>query len=116
VPEPVYELDREEPAWTALYPDLDRLPQMWLNELRTYHESTCKQLIRKAVEYRAGVRIRRCGRTAEVAALGLEEDRHGWSFQGLLEGSEIRLGPGDWQEIQLILPGINDKTELIPHP
>jgi hypothetical protein len=116
VPEPAYERDLEAPTWSALYPDMKQVPQIWLKELRAYHESTCKQLIRKAIEYRTSVRIRRFGQVAEVTALGLDDGRDGWCLQGALDGAEVRLKPEDWQEIQLILPGINDKTELIPHP
>ena len=111
---PEFELDPEPPAIEALYPGIRQVPAIWLNGFRAYHESTCKQMIRTAIRYQACLRLRKGDETVTVAPLQLEEGRDCWCLRGSLKGNEVRLGPGDWHEMQLILPGINDKTELIP--
>lgn len=110
---PDYEPDYMPPAVDALYPEITQVPQMWLKELRPYHESTRKQLIRKAIEYKAYLRILRQGEETKLAPLRLEEGREKWCLLGAERGGEIRLNPEDWEEMQLILPGINDTNEMI---
>lgn len=110
---PDYEPEFAPPAVDALYPDITQVPQMWLKELRPYHESTRKQLIRKAIEYKAYLRILKQGQETKLAPLRLEEGRGDWSLLGAAHGVEVRLSPDDWEEMQLILPGINDTNEMI---
>ncbi|MBD0379325.1 helicase-associated domain-containing protein [Paenibacillus sedimenti] len=107
----LYEIDSALPEWDDLYPDMQDIPSLWLKEFRDYHGSTRKEMIRKAIEWKSCLRLRKEGRNRLIIPRAIYEERSGWTLFGLEEDQEIMLKSEDWEEMQLILPGINDQEK-----
>ncbi|KIL41153.1 hypothetical protein SD70_08960 [Gordoniibacillus kamchatkensis] len=102
------ELEPELPEVSDALPDLRRIPDAWWKDYRGYHASTRKQLIRTAIEWQSLLRLRTGGQERTVAPQRLLEERDGWCFIGLEQGSEIRIRGDAWDDMKLIVPGVND--------
>ncbi|CAH1205007.1 hypothetical protein PAECIP111891_02670 [Paenibacillus allorhizoplanae] len=104
----LYEIDPYLPRREDLYPDMQQIPMSWIKELRDYHASTRKDMIRKAIEWKSVLQLRKEGRDCFIIPRMLREDRTGWILEGWEEYEEIAWTSEDWKEMKLILPGIND--------
>ncbi|OAS13529.1 helicase-associated domain-containing protein [Paenibacillus oryzisoli] len=104
----LYEIDPYLPKREDLYPDMQQIPASWIKELRDYHTSTRKDMIRKAIEWKSVLQLRKEGRDCFIIPRMLREDRTGWILEGWEEYEEIAWTSDDWKEMKLILPGIND--------
>ncbi|KRE51836.1 helicase-associated domain-containing protein [Paenibacillus sp. Soil724D2] len=105
----LYEMDTHLPEQDELYPDMQDIPVSWIKEFREYHGSTRKEMIRKAIEWKSVLQLRKEGRNRFIIPRILREERSGWILEGLEEYQEISLVSEDWEEMKLILPGINDE-------
>ncbi|MBA2937948.1 helicase-associated domain-containing protein [Paenibacillus sp. CGMCC 1.16610] len=105
----LYEMDAELPERDGLYPDMRDIPSSWLQDFRSYHGSTRKEMIRKAIEWKSCLQLRKEGQNRFIIPRSLREERTGWILEGLEELQEIAWSGEDWEEMKLILPGINDK-------
>ncbi|WP_166238149.1 helicase-associated domain-containing protein [Paenibacillus turpanensis] len=105
----LYRVEKRAPTLDTVYPELKAVPPMWLNESRPYHAATQKQILQKAIEWQSSVKLRTKAGALRLQPLRVTEDSSGWNVSGRTENGEIRLQYGDWEEMQLILPGINDK-------
>ncbi|MBE1446314.1 helicase-associated domain-containing protein [Paenibacillus sp. OAS669] len=107
----LYEMEQRLPHIAELYPDLNGIPSSWMKDYRTYHASTRREMVEKAMEWKAAVQVRHNGRDRLIAPRKLQETRGTWSMIGLdpSEMQEVCWLAEDWQEMKMILPGINDK-------
>lgn len=103
----IYDLEPALHSMEDIYPDFQEVPALWLKEYRAYHTSTRKDLIRKAIEWKSLLKLRKAGEDCYIAPRALAEDQAGWTLVGREATREVRLRLGDWDEMQLILPGIN---------
>ncbi|MDR6880297.1 helicase-associated domain-containing protein [Bacillus sp. 3255] len=106
----LYELETELPERSDVYPDMGSIPGAWLHDFRAYHGSTRKEMIRKAIEWKSCLQLNKEGESRLIIPRGLREERSGWVLDGLEDYQEISLSGEDWQEMKLILPGINDEA------
>ncbi|NEN82680.1 helicase-associated domain-containing protein [Paenibacillus elgii] len=104
------------PEASDVYPSLQDIPSTWLRDYRNYHLSTRKEIVEKAIEMRSVLQIRKNGTDFRIVPRKVQETRGTWCMTGLgLSGgaqdetSEVRWLAEEWQEMRLILPGINDK-------
>ncbi len=74
-----------------MYPDMQDIPISWIKEFREYHGSTRKDMIRKAIEWKSVLQLRKEGRNRFIIPRMLREDRSGWILEGLEEYQEISL-------------------------
>lgn len=105
----LYEMDAELPEKDGLYPDMGDIPLSWLQDFRLYHGSTRKEMIRKAIKWKSCLQLRKEGQSRFIIPRNLREERSGWILEGLEELQEIAWSGEDWEEMKLILPGINDE-------
>ncbi|MGG6310060.1 helicase-associated domain-containing protein [Paenibacillus macerans] len=107
-----YEPDREAPSREELFPDCSGVPAMWWKEMRSYHSSTARQLVDKALEWRTKLALQIGGDTVVCVPLDVEGETV-WRLRMRVLPSasavaepqgEMWLAPGDWQGIRLILP------------
>jgi hypothetical protein len=91
-----------------MYPHLQDIPPLWLKEFREYHGSTRKDMIRKAIEWKSYLKLRKEGIERQIMPQSLREDNNGWMLLGMENAQDILLRSEDWNEMKLILPGIND--------
>ncbi|RKN86657.1 helicase-associated domain-containing protein [Paenibacillus ginsengarvi] len=91
-----------------VYPGLQEIPPMWLKDCRTYHLSTRKEIVQKALEWKALLKLRTSGRDTVLIPVRMDGTRDDWAVTGFEQAAEVRLAPDGWEEMQLILPGIND--------
>ena len=89
---------------------------MWLKDYRTYHVSTRKEIVEKAIEMKTLLQVRMNGTDYRVAPRKVQDTRGTWWMTGveqrkdrLPQALEVRWHAGEWDEMKLILPGINDK-------
>lgn len=132
----LYEMECRVPEVPHLYPGLRDIPGVWLKEYRTYHASTRMEIVEQAIRLKSLLQVRKDGRDYVIAPRKLQEARGGWCVTALaqpkpererLEGepspgrgdgaapgggryAEVRWQAEDWQEMRLILPGINDSV------
>lgn len=104
-----YDIETKFPSLNEIYPEYDALPSAWLKDCRTYHHSTRKQLIQKAIEWRTHLKLRMSGNDIKFVPTRLHEQSGAWSVSGMLQAEERNLMPDEWEEMQLVLPGINEK-------
>ncbi|WP_426447270.1 helicase-associated domain-containing protein [Paenibacillus sp. S-38] len=115
-----YQMEGSVPETADLYPKLGEIPAGWLRDYRSYHSSTRREMVEKAIELRTALQLRLGGADMKLVPRKLQETRGTWSVTGFgagpgespgagREGEEIRLLEGQWQEMKLILPGVNDK-------
>ncbi len=109
-------LETRLPEASDVYPALQDIPPTWLRDYRNYHVSTRKEIVEKAIEMRSVLQIRKNGTDFRIVPRKVQETRGTWCMTGLgLSGgaqdetSEVRWLAEEWQEMRLILPGINDK-------
>ncbi|MEW9697840.1 helicase-associated domain-containing protein [Paenibacillus sp. SI8] len=107
----LYDIERELPNCDDLYPNMGDIPPLWLKEFRDYHGSTRKEMIRKAIEWNSRLQLRQQGRDRSVIPKAIHEERSGWTLRGVEGCQEITLHSDDWEEMKLILPGINDEEK-----
>jgi hypothetical protein len=105
-----YDRERNFPLIEDVYPGLQEVPPMWLKDCRTYHVSTRKQMVQKALDWKACLRLRKAGADTLLIPLRLDGIRDDWAVTGFEQTNEVRLQPDQWEEMQLILPGINDES------
>jgi hypothetical protein len=98
----------EVPSIEAIYPGLHEVPSMWLKECRAYHPSTRKEMVRKALEWKASLKLRKSGEEIVLIPQRMDGMRGDWAVTGYHMEDEVRLSHDQWEEMQLILPGIND--------
>lgn len=108
---PNYPSDDRWPEIDQVYPGLARISGHWLKEMRTYHPSTKKELIRQAIEWKALLKLRRCEQDTLFIPVLLREDCGDLAVEGITDEGSVTIPLRVWEEMQLILPGINDKTE-----
>lgn len=104
-----YDIERTFPRLEDLYPGLQDVPNIWLKECRSYHAATRMDMIRKAVEWKACVRLRQEGQDRLLVPERLEGTSERWIVSGYNPTGEVKLSPEQWEEMQLVLPGINDE-------
>ncbi|AFH64346.1 helicase-associated domain-containing protein [Paenibacillus caseinilyticus] len=116
-----FQMEGSVPETADLYPRLGEIPAGWLRDYRTYHSSTRREMVEKAIELKTSLQLRLKGTDVKLVPRKMQETRGTWSVtgygtepgEGAADGSrvseEIRLLEGEWQEMKLILPGINDK-------
>lgn len=106
-----FDMEPKIPEVRDLYPDLQGVPQGWMKDYRTYHASTRREMVEKALEWKTALQIRHNGLDQVIAPRKLQETRGSWSMTGLEQSGlqEICLFSEDLQEMKIILPGINDK-------
>ncbi|MFD0680447.1 MULTISPECIES: helicase-associated domain-containing protein [unclassified Paenibacillus] len=106
-----FEMEQKMPDVRDLFPDLQGIPQGWMKDYRTYHASTRREMVELAMEWKTTLQVRHNGHDHIIAPRKLQETRGTWSMTGLEQSKlqEICLFPEDWQEMRIIVPGINDK-------
>ncbi|MFE5319694.1 helicase-associated domain-containing protein [Paenibacillus sp. NPDC056579] len=107
-----FEMEQRLPNIAELYPDLNGIPAAWMKDYRTYHTSTRREMVEKAMEWKGVLQVRLDGRDRLVAPRKLQETRGTWSMVGLepSELQEVCLLADEWQEMKIIVPGINDSN------
>ncbi|TVY08727.1 helicase-associated domain-containing protein [Paenibacillus cremeus] len=114
-----FEMEAQIPSTADLYPELQDIPAVWLRDYRAYHASTRKEIVERAIRMKTALQIRKDGSDYRIVPQKVQETRGTWSMTGIsrMEESgaapeitgEVRLLADEWQEMKLILPGINDK-------
>ncbi|CAG7622718.1 helicase-associated domain-containing protein [Paenibacillus allorhizosphaerae] len=111
-----YEMEARIPSAIDLYPEYSEIPAGWLRDYRSYHASTRKEMVEKAIRLKTVLQIRKDGCDYRITPHKVQETRGSWCMTGIGRTAstidhieEMRLMPEEWQEMKLILPGINDK-------
>lgn len=101
----LYKAETKLPSADEIYAGIEQIPVLWWKETRDYHVSTRKEIIRKAIEWRSYLKLRKAEAEWTVRPIRLEEYAGSWSFSCLEGEREVRLMAEDWDAMQLILPG-----------
>ncbi|QMV40283.1 helicase-associated domain-containing protein [Cohnella cholangitidis] len=118
----VFEADRTLPAAKDLFPGMLDIPAAWITKPRTYHLSTRKELLQRAIDWQAPVQVERDGQTKLFVPVELKEDGGKWSVIGQWRlfadngstgnriGSEatIAVGADEIEAVMIVLPDLED--------
>ncbi|SET47307.1 helicase-associated domain-containing protein [Paenibacillus sp. NFR01] len=104
---PQLQLPPAVPEPAELFPGKERVPQMWLKEMREYHASTAQQVMEQAAEWGVKVTVTRGGRTFDFIPEIVS--RHPWKVCGSCIDPEggtepAELHSGEWQQMRLRIP------------
>jgi len=86
------------------------LPAHWFSALRRVHPSTRREMVKRAIEIGAAVRIVREGTEMDIMPERLEETEGGWRMLGRPvrpagdPSSRVELDGDSWSDMQLLLP------------
>ena len=86
------------------------LPAHWFSALRRVHPSTRREMVKRAIEIGAAVRIVREGAMLDIMPERLEETEGGWRMHGRPADSahepsaRVALDGDSWSDMQLLLP------------
>lgn len=95
------------PTLDEIYPGWMSISSLWLQQMRSYHITTQRQMIEQALAWESLLRLRRGGRDLVVIPVRLMEDQQSFQLEVRQQDTKTLLTPGDWDEMQLLLPGIN---------
>lgn len=87
----IYEPDASLPEPEELFPGIGQVPAAWLRQPRSYHLSTRRQLVERALAWGAGLRVKRGDRWLEFVPEALMPADGGWAVRGAL----LRREPGE---------------------
>jgi hypothetical protein len=104
---PLFAEDIEPVNLEDCFPELSNVPPIWFHQYRAYHSSTRKEMIRQAIEWQTALRLRKNGEDVLFAPTQLVEGRGEWTVCGVESAKQVTLHSDEWEEMQLILPGIN---------
>ncbi|MEI7027186.1 helicase-associated domain-containing protein [Paenibacillus sp. y28] len=113
----LFMLEPRRSSWrTLLYPELGDIPSTWLQEPRNYHASTRRQMLHRALEWQVPVELQIGSSLKRFIPLELVPgEADGWFVEGVElgpQGGQKRLSPEHWEQMRLILPGINDINKM----
>ncbi len=84
---------------------MKRIPGSWLKQLREYHPTTRREMLKQAIALGAAVRIEREGKLCEFLPSAIEDADGGWHVRGQvkLESGSMHacLTPEMWNRMQL---------------
>jgi hypothetical protein len=86
------------------------LPAHWFGALRRVHPSTRREMVKRAIEIGAAVRIVRDGVETDILPERLEETESGWRMLGRPAGraadpaERVAIDGDAWSEMRLLLP------------
>ncbi|GIP32924.1 helicase-associated domain-containing protein [Paenibacillus sp. J2TS4] len=100
-------VDTDIPSADELFPEWREVPGKWFRECLSYHLSTRKEIIRKALEWKAALRIASEGDEQTIVPMKLTEDDNGWRIIGMAGSSSVTIDPRNWDRVQIVLPGIS---------
>lgn len=92
-----FEADRSLPVVEELFPGMSNIPEAWLTKPRTYHSTTRKELIRRAIDWQASIQLAREGIVQTLIPKDIREDGAKWEVVGewRLRPDSRDFAPGD---------------------
>ena len=103
-----FDLLTDWPTFKSLFTGLDDVPAMWVKQLRSYHFTTRRELLERALSWRTSVKLNYKGTVQHFVPERIEEAGTEWAVVGHLHAgtgaAPIRLTPGMWEEMMLIIP------------
>nr|WP_245347200.1 helicase-associated domain-containing protein [Cohnella lubricantis] len=78
----IYEPDGSIPKREELFPGVESIPSVWLEKPRSYHPSTRREIIERAMAWRTGVRVKRVDGWIEFIPEALVTADGSWKVEG----------------------------------
>lgn len=106
----IYEPDGSIPEREELFPGVESIPSVWLQQPRSYHPSTRRELIERALAWRTGVRVRRGDRWMDFVPEALAPVDGGWKVAGRIrpplpgEPARVEWSADSLEELMIELP------------
>jgi hypothetical protein len=103
-----FELLMDVPPVKSLFSGLDEVPSMWIKQLRTYHPTTRRELLERALGWRTSVKLKREGRVLPFVPEQIIDEGSSWTVIGSIDENgkptSVQLTPDMWQEMMLVIP------------
>lgn len=106
----------ETPDPEELFPGYTEIPAIWKKEMRDYHASTAREIMSRAIVWKAKTALQMDGETVEFMPFALNGGEK-WTVSGRLvthssgpdneAGAEVELHPEQWRGMRLIMPEIS---------
>ncbi|WP_373229903.1 helicase-associated domain-containing protein [Cohnella sp.] len=110
----VYEADRTIPNKDELFPGMSSIPASWISQPRTYHKTTHKEIIHRAINWQAAVQIGQNSGQHSFTPVRLEEEDSSWRVYGqwLTEKGIVSVQADDIREIMILLPPLQELESI----
>jgi len=104
-----------EPDGPAIEPLPADWPASWTGQLRSYHQSTRKQIIESALERGMPVQLIAGGQSVELLPQRLETAAEPWRVSGYIRKAAafepVCLSPDMWEEMRIVIPRLAPGTD-----
>ncbi|WP_128894997.1 hypothetical protein [Longirhabdus pacifica] len=88
------------------------IPSHWMHAYRKYHIAINVQIIETALHLHTYIMVRHKDENVYFVPKRLTKCDQAWKVEGNIKGrGQLSFHSSDWQEIKLILPGMNDKNK-----
>lgn len=113
----IYEPDHTFPSADDLFPGMSDIPAAWIRQPRTYHVSTRKELIQRAIRWQAPIRIAQNGVSHTFIPKAVEEHGVEWRVLGQWKNEHeaaaphresVIVQPADFAEMMILLPPLDE--------
>lgn len=113
----IYEPDQTFPRADDLFPGVSDIPAAWIRQPRSYHLSTRKELIQRAISWQTSLQIRRDGSSQTFVPKALEEEGPECHVLGqwrnetdaeLHPVESVRVKPAQFDEMMILLPAVDE--------
>ncbi|WP_186438351.1 helicase-associated domain-containing protein [Cohnella terricola] len=115
----VFESDRTLPVTEDLFPGLDDIPAAWVTRPRRYHHSTSKEIVRRAIEWKAQLHLEHEGKSRLFIPTEMLGEGPDWTVKGRwrsspgdgkarLENVIATVGATEIAEIMIALPQVEE--------
>ncbi|WP_144933573.1 helicase-associated domain-containing protein [Paenibacillus sp. 32O-W] len=100
-------IDCSIPSADELYPGWREVPLKWFRECHSYHLSTRKEMISRALEWKAALRLASSSEEVLLVPIRILDSEGKWRVAGRTQTSACVVDPQEWEQIQIILPEIS---------
>jgi len=115
-----YEEDRAPPKEEELFPGLRDVPAAWLREPRSYHVSTRRELVERAIAWRTGLKLRQENGWVRFVPEKVRPTERGWAATGWLrpdgETGPVRSPRLEWSADRFAEMMIELPAPSVPGP
>lgn len=110
----VYEPDRTIPNKEQLFPGMSSIPASWITQPRTYHATTRKEIIQRAIDWQVAVLIGQEHKQLSFTPARLEEDNTRWRVYGQWQSDQsmVVIHADEISEIMILLPSLEEMESI----
>lgn len=106
---PMYQVDDFKPEQSHIMPGIDAVPNKWMQEVASYHQSTLRHLVEQALLWDIKIELQLVDELIQIIPTAIVDDEQDWCIVGLGQSELKSIHFTQCQGIRLVMP------DLIPN-